>query len=29
MLVYELSDDITHITMHLEFAELTVGKTEN
>ena len=29
MLVYELSDDINHITMHLEFAEMTVGKTEN
>ena len=29
MFVYELSDCINHITMHLEFAEMTVGKTEN
>ena len=28
MLVYEVSDDINHITMHLEFAEMTVGKTD-
>ena len=29
MLVYGLSDDINHIKMHLEFAEMTVRKTEN
>ena len=29
MLVYEPSDDINHITMHLEFAEMMVGKTDN
>ena len=28
MLVYELSDDINHIIRHLEFVEMTVGKTE-
>ena len=26
MLVYELSDDINHIKMHWEFAEITVRK---
>ena len=29
MLVYELSDDINHIKMHLEFAEITARKNKN
>ena len=29
MIVYRLSDDINHITMHGEFAEILVRKKEN
>ena len=28
MFVYELSDEINHIIMHSEFAEVTIGKTK-